>query len=136
MAAINDYVQRTLLYYTMDRAHLNAMVAMTLDELIAFGLITLDGVGSYKATLLSQAILAAHLTPDDGLFLHDELCRALRAFVMDGDMHIFYTFTPLYNAGPTDINWSIFRREMESLDESSFRVLEFVGVNPGLINRM
>ena len=54
---------------------------------------------------------------------------------MDGEMHIFYTFTPPYNA-QTDINWPIFRRELESLDESGLRVLEFVGVNPGLVNRM
>ena len=34
MAAIQEYVQRTLLYHTMDRAHLNDMVATTLEELI------------------------------------------------------------------------------------------------------
>lgn len=136
MAAIQEYVQRTLLYHTMDHTLLQTTVSTTLDELIASSLITLDTFGSYEATLLSQATVASFLTPEDGLFLHDELRRALRAFVMDGEMHIFYTFTPVYSSGTADLNWPVFRREMESLDESGLRVLEFVGVNPGLVNRM
>lgn len=135
IAAIQDYIQKTLLYHTMDQAMLDTMVSKTLEELIESGLVTVDSFGSYEATLLSQAIVASYLTPEDGIFYHGELRRALRAFVMDGEMHIFYTFTPLYNA-QTDINWPIFRREIESLDESGLRVLEFVGVNPGLVNRM
>ena len=135
MAAIREYVQKTLLYHTMDRALLDTMVSQTLEELIESGLVTLDDFGSYEATLLSQATVASYLTPEDGIFLHGELRRALQAFVMDGEMHIFYTFTPLYSA-QTDINWPVFRREMESLDESGLRVLEFVGVNPGFVNRM
>ena len=135
IAAIKEYVQKTLLFHNMDRALLETMVSKTLEELIESGLVTVDSCGSYEATLLSQATVASFLTPEDGIFLHGELRRALRAFVMDGEMHIFYTFTPLYNS-QTDINWPIFRREMESLDESGLRVLEFVGVNPGLVNRM
>ncbi|KAL2041439.1 hypothetical protein N7G274_005821 [Stereocaulon virgatum] len=135
MAAIQEYVQRTLLYQTMEKAQLNGMVTATLEELIDSGLVTLDRLGSYEATQLSQATVASYLTPEDGIFLYGELRRALRAFVMDGEMHIFYTFTPINNLG-IDIKWPIFRREMEGLDESGLRVLEFVGVNPGLVNRM
>lgn len=134
-AAIHEYVQKTLLYHTMDRALLDAMMSKTLEELTKSGLVTVDNFGSYEATLLSQATVASYLTPEDGIFLHGELRRALRAFVMDGEMHIFYTFTPLYSS-QTDINWPVFRREMESLDESGLRVLDFVGVNPGFVNRM
>ena len=136
MAAIQEYVQKTLLFHTMDRVMLDDMVAATLKELITSGLITLDEFGSYEATLLSQATVASYLTPEDGIFIYDELRRALRAFVMDGEMHIFYAFTPAYVSGLADINWPIFRREMWNLDESGLRVLEFVGINPGLINRM
>lgn len=136
LTAIEEYVQRTLLYHTMDHERLHTMVTTTLAELINSDLITVDKFGSYEATLLSQATVASSLTPEDGLFLHGELRRALRAFVMDGEMHMFYTFTPVYNSGTADINWPIFRREMEGLDESGLRVLEFVGVNPALVNRM
>lgn len=134
--AINDYVSRTLLYHTMDRVLLNRMVETTIQELIDTSLITVDSTGSYEATLLGQAIVVSSLTPEDGIFVHEELQRALRAFVMDGEMHIFYMFTPVQSAGLGDINWPIFRREMDGLDESGLRVLKFVGVNPGFVNRM
>ena len=136
MAAIQEYVQKTLLYHTMKHDQLDIMVAATIDELRASGLITVDNLGSYEATNLSQAIVAAYLNPEDGLFLHSELQRALKAFVMDGDMHVFYTFTPLNHAGSADVDWPTFRREIESLDESGLRVLACVGVNPSLVNRM
>ena len=136
MAAIQEYVQNTLLFHTMEHTMLDDMVAATLKELIAAGLITVDHLGSYEATPLSQATVASYLTPEDGIFIHGELRRALQAFVMDGEMHIFYTFTPVYISGLADVNWPIFRREMWDLDESGLRVLEFVGINPGLINRM
>ena len=136
MAAIQEYIQKTLLFHTMDHVVLDDMVAATLKELIASGLITVDQFGSYEATLLSQATVSSYLTPEDGIFIYGELRRALRAFVMDGEMHIFYTFTPVSISGLADINWPIFRREMWNLDESGLRVLEFVGINPGLINRM
>ncbi|KAK4693282.1 hypothetical protein P7C71_g4091, partial [Lecanoromycetidae sp. Uapishka_2] len=130
MAAIQEYIQRTLLFHTMDRGQLGMLVTATLEELLASELVTLDSLGSYEATALSQATVASYLTPEDGIFIHGELRRALQAFVMDGEMHIFYTFTPVYNSGVSDINWPVFRQEMESLDESGLRVLDFVGVNP------
>lgn len=120
----------------MDHIALNGMVDTTIQELIDTNLITVDSTGSYEATLLGQAIVVSSLTPEDGIFVHEELQRALRAFVMDGEMHIFYMFTPVHSAGLGDINWPIFRREMDGLDESGLRVLEFVGINPGFVNRM
>lgn len=120
----------------MDPDALNAMVDSTIAELIASGLVTIDRTGSYEATLLSRAIVASSLTPEDGIFLHGELQRALQAFVMDGEMHIFYTFTPLQGSLAGDINWPVFRREMNALDESGLRVLRLVGVNPAFVNRM
>lgn len=136
MDAVQDYVQRTLLFHTMDQDALNTMVKSTIEDLTASGLVFLDSTGSYEATLLSQAIIASSLTPEDGIFLHSELQRALQAFVMDGEMHIFYTFTPVQGAFAADINWPIFRRELDGLDESGLRVLRFVGVNPAFVNRM
>lgn len=136
MTAIQEYVQRTLLFHTMDRQVLDNLVLTTIEDLTTTGMIAVDGSGSYTATLLSQAIIASSLTPEDGIFVHGELQRALRAFVMDGEMHVFYMFTPVQVSGFGDISWPIFRREMDGLDESGIRVLEFVGVNPGLVNRM
>ena len=120
----------------LERQVLDALVQTTIEDLIATGMIVVDGTGSYSATLLSQATIASSLTPEDGIFVHSELQRALCAFVLDGEMHIFYMFTPVQLSVPGDIKWPIFRREMDSLDENGIRVLEFVGVNPGLVNKM
>ena len=112
------------------------MVSSALQELIKSDLVVTDQFGGYQATRLSQATVASYLTPEDGIFLHDELTKALQAFVMDGEIHIFYTFTPVSMSGGTEINWPAFRREIENLDDSGLRVLAFVGVNPALVNRM
>lgn len=120
----------------MCKKDLEAMVKATIDDLLASNLIRIDQTGSYEALPLSRAIVAASLTPDDGIFVHDEIQRALRAFVMDGEMHIFYMFTPVQSTGLADINRPIFRTEMESLDESGLRVLKYVGVSPHFVNEM
>ncbi|KAL8714891.1 MAG: hypothetical protein Q9220_001404 [cf. Caloplaca sp. 1 TL-2023] len=136
MNAIDEYVQRTLLRHTMDGAQLKVWVEDTISELQNAGQIIVDSNGSYEATPLSRATVGSCMTPEDGVFVHDELQRALRAFVMDGEMHVFYMFTPISIWGLGDINWRIFRREIERLDESGMRVLEFVGVKPAFVNRM
>ena len=110
VGAIDDYVQRILLYHTI--------------------------VGGYDATRLSQAFVASHLTPEDGLFLQEVSQRALKAFVMDGEMYIFYMFTPVTITGFVGINWIMFRKEIESPDESGLRVLKCVGISPAYTNRM
>ncbi len=112
------------------------MVKTTIADLQATDLIRIDQTGSYEASPLSRAIVAASLAPDDGIFVHNEIQRALRAFVMDGEMHIFYMFTPVQSTGLADIDWPIFRTEMQSLDESGLRVLQYVGLNPRFINEM
>lgn len=134
--AICEYISRTLLYHMVSKKIALKMVDQTLAQLVDSGLVTTDQGGSFEATALSKAIVAAYLTPEDGLFLHSELRTALQAFVMDGEMHIFYTFAPVCNAGNVDINWCIFRKEIENLDESGLRVLRFVGVSPALVNRL
>lgn len=136
MTTVQEYLQRTLLFQMVAREKLEEMVTAALEELTGSGLIAIDKYGGYEATRLSQAIVASHLTPDDGIFLHGELTKALQAFVMDGEMHVFYTLTPITVSGAIDINWQVFRREIDGLDDSGLRVLELVGVNPAFVNRM
>ena len=112
------------------------MVQTNIDDLLDCGMVVVAEGGSYEATLLGQAIIAASLTPEDGLFVYAEFQRALQTFVMDGEMHIFYMFTPIQSTGLGEINWPIFRREVQGLDESGLRVLKFCGANPAFINRM
>ena len=135
-AAIQEYVQRTLLFHTIELSLLDSMVEVAIGELVSAGFLTIDKTGSYEPTRLSQATVGSFMTPEDGLLVHDELQQALRAFVMDGELHIFYLFTPVQLYGLADLDWQIFRREMESLDDSGLRVLGFIGVNPALVNKM
>ena len=120
----------------MDKQRLEELVTSSLEELMEAEMVKVDRYGGYQATSLSKATVASYLTPEDGLFLHGELRAALKAFVMDGEMHIFYTFTPVWNPGNVDINWGVFRKEIDALDESGLRVVELVGVSPALVNRL
>ena len=120
----------------MDREALNLMVQTTIKDLLDSQLVLLDENGTYRTTQLGQAIVASSLTPEDGIFVNGEFQRALKNFVLDGDMHVFYMFTPVHPTSLGDINWQIFRKEVDRLDESGLRALRFCGIDPGFVNRM
>ncbi|KAJ6175456.1 hypothetical protein N7485_002370 [Penicillium canescens] len=134
--AIKEYVRCTLLFRTVDKKLAYTIMKSALQELLDEELIIFREDESYGSTPLGQAIVASAFSPEDGLFIHEELKRALQAFVMDGDMHIFYMFTPLQAAMNTPIDWQIFRDQLDRLDESGLRALQFVGVQPGFVNTM
>ncbi len=134
--AVDEYMKHTLFANLSDAAILSKTVESAAESLVASRLVTVEQFGTLKSTRLGQAIVAASLTPEDGLFIHDEIQRALQAFVMDGDMHIFYMFTPIQSSGLGDVNWRIFRDQIDKMHESDMRVLHYVGVMPGMVNRM
>ncbi|KAH6691620.1 DEAD/DEAH box helicase, partial [Plectosphaerella plurivora] len=133
--SVEEYASKTLLAQSGDLALLEQCVTRGLESLVAMKYVTVDAMENYAPTQLGKAIVASALDPDDGTFIHDELARALRAFVMDGDMHLLYTFTPVQD-NMAGINWKIFRNEMEGLDDSGHRALGFLGVKPAVINRL
>lgn len=132
--SIDEYVKKTLLYHSIDHSELASMVRETLEDLEHCGLITKDGC-TFQATLLGQAIVASSLTPEDGMFVHRELRKALGAFAMDSEMHVLYLFTPVQVIAGS-MNWQIFRKEIEMFDESNLRAMGFIGLKAALINRM
>ncbi|ROV99897.1 hypothetical protein VMCG_06242 [Cytospora schulzeri] len=132
---LDEYVRKTLLYQTMDIERVDEIVEASLSDLQSRGFIAIDSSSSYQATQLGKAIVTSSLDPEDGVFIHKELKRALQAFVMDGEMHVLYTFTPVQEMS-VNINWKVFANEMEGLDESGLRVLTFLGLKPTEINRM
>lgn len=134
--AIKEYVKCTLLYRMVDKKIAYNIMNSALQELVDEGLLLLKDDESYEATRLGQALVASSFAPEDGLFVYEELKRARQAFVMDGDMHIFYMFTPLQVATSTQIDWQIFRDQLDKFDESGIRALQFVGVQPGFVNMM
>jgi replicative superfamily II helicase len=132
--AINDYIQRSLLYQTTAHAQVLAMVDAAMCNLLETRLVERTSCGALEPTKLGRAIVASSLTPEDGIFIHSEMRRALESFVMDGEMHIFYLFTPIHAAG--EICWPVFRNEVERLDDSGMRAFRCVGVNPAFVNRL
>lgn len=134
--AINEFMRCTLLCKTREEAEIEKLIETSLQELVDTDLIRLRDDDSYESTKLGAAIVASSFSPDDGIFVYEELKRALQAFVMDGEMHIFYMFTPLSVAMNTNIDWLIFRDQLDLLDESGIRALLFVGVQPGFVNNM
>ncbi|WPJ59104.1 hypothetical protein SMAC4_00360 [Sordaria macrospora] len=146
--ALDEYVGRTMLACEQRLAEketeerMKGYVEAGLEKLKEMGFITVTvderyETASYSATKLGGAIVASSLDPDDGVFIHKELERALKGFVMDGDMHVLYNFTPVSDLGNgTPINWRVFWNEMEKLDESGLRVMGFLGLKPVVLNRM
>nr|XP_036585735.1 DNA polymerase theta subunit [Colletotrichum truncatum]KAF6795786.1 DNA polymerase theta subunit [Colletotrichum truncatum] len=133
--ALDDYLSKTLLAHVGPREPLQDCIETSLKSLQSMGFIKIDLCDNYQPTKLGKAIVASALDPDDGVFIHKELERALQAFVMDGEMHILYTFTPVHEFG-ANINWQVFRNEMENLDDSGHRVLGFLGLKRAVINRL
>ncbi|KAF6815928.1 DNA polymerase theta subunit [Colletotrichum sojae] len=133
--ALEDYINKTLLAHVGPPEPLQDCVEASLKNLQSMSFVTADICGNFQPTKLGKAIVASALDPDDGVFIHKELERALQAFVMDGEMHILYTFTPVNDFG-TNINWQVFRNEMENLDDSGHRVLGFLGLKRAVINRL
>ena len=79
--------------------------------------------------------MASSIDLEDGLFIYNELKEALRAFVMDGDMHVLYIFTPVH-VTDINVNWKIFLNEVQSLDECGHRVVRLLGLKVATIVRM
>ena len=135
-AAIEDYFRRSLLFHTMPEAQMLSMLSSTVDSLLLDKMVRMTDNFTYLPTPLGSAIVAASLTPEDGLFVHSDLCRAIQSFVMDGEMHIFYLFTPVQTAALPDVSWPIFRAELEALDDSGIRAFTAFGINPAFVNRL
>ncbi|KAI1263128.1 P-loop containing nucleoside triphosphate hydrolase protein [Xylariaceae sp. FL1019] len=136
--SVEEYMAKTLLNLSNDWETIQNHISSSLAELVQMGFIqyeTGDMLDSYAPTQLGKAVVASSLDPKDGAFVYRETQRALKGFVMDGEMHVLYTFTPVHDMSVT-VNWQIFRTEMEALDDSGLRVMTFLGLKPTLVNRM
>ena len=123
------------MYHSKEHDFIKECVASGLTDLLQSGFIAQDAQDNFEATQLGNAIVAAALDPQDGSFIHAELSRALKAFVLDGEMHVLYTFTPANDFGVV-VNWQKFLREMEALDDSGLRVLGLLGIKPAVVHRL
>ncbi|KAI1808295.1 P-loop containing nucleoside triphosphate hydrolase protein [Daldinia bambusicola] len=132
---VEDYIQKTLLNLSSTPDDIRVHVESSLRDLAEKGFLHCDDFETYTVTQLGKAIVTSSLEPEDGVFIHREMQRALRAFVMDGEMHVLYMFTPVHDTSTT-IDWRVFRSEMESLDDSGLRVMSFLGLKPTQVIKM
>ncbi|KAJ2905036.1 hypothetical protein MKZ38_006429 [Zalerion maritima] len=135
LESISDYMDKTLLRHSSEHNMSREEINSTIDYLTSSGYVSQGPFQTYQPTKLGKAVVASGLDPEDGLFVHREFKRALRAFVMDGELHILYAFTPV-NEPAAQVNWQVFRNEMEELDDSGLRVLSFLGIRPTIINKL
>jgi replicative superfamily II helicase len=138
--SIEDYFAATLLHHTHpDPIALPPMLEKCLAKLKEMGLIEDVGSGYWEATKMGHATVSAGFAPEDGVFMYQELSRALKQFNLETDMHIVYQFTPIHGTGAQhglEIDWKFLRDEIEKLDEASLRAATFVGVKPAFVHRM
>lgn len=132
---ISEYFQKSLLSLSATPDAISDHIDSGLEDLAIMGFVEVDSAHSYTATQLGKAVVASSLEPEHGAFIHREMQRALQAFVMDGEMHVLYCFTPVHDLSMS-VNWQNFRKEMETLDDSGLRVLAFLGLKPTIINKM
>lgn len=133
--SLTEYFSNSLISYTHDQEFVKDCLKSGLEDIRGLGLIVNDSYSSFAATQLGKAIVASSVDPYDGVFIHAELTKTLKAFVMDGEMHILYVFTPVQDFGIT-LNWQVFRNEMDALDESGLRVLGFLGIKPTAVQKL
>ena len=134
-SSLLEYFTNSLVNYTRGPEFVEECLKSSLSELESINLVTQNSTSEYSVTQLGKAIVESAFDPYDGIFVHRELEKALRAFVMDGEMHVLYMFTPVQDYGGT-VNWQVFRTEMQALDDSGLRVLSFLGLKPTTILKL
>jgi replicative superfamily II helicase len=134
--SLEEYIRSSLLWQTLDHSSVMGMLELALDELVRDRLIH-ETSSSYEPTQVGCAIVASALTPEDGLFVHAEMQRALASFVMESEMHSLYLFTPIPSISqPVEIQWPMFRDHVDLMSEADLRAFSLIGVSPAVVNRL
>lgn len=134
--SINDYFEHTLLQHTHPApSALPGLLSTALDSLKSMGLIEDGTAGFMAATVMGKATVAAGFPPEEGVFLHGELSRALQNFNLETDLHIVYLFTPTHATQYAEVDWPYLRTCIERLPDADVRTLAFVGISPAFVNR-
>ncbi|ETN46287.1 uncharacterized protein HMPREF1541_00471 [Cyphellophora europaea CBS 101466] len=137
--SLEDYLRSSLLWQTCDQGLVMGMLNTALSDLVSTKLIQpcQEASHSFRPTTLGSAIVSSALTPEDGIFVHAEMQRALASFVMESEMHTLYLFTPIPSpTQPSEIDWPTFQKHLDRLSESDIRALGLVGVSPSKVIRL
>jgi replicative superfamily II helicase len=134
---LEEYVRSSLLWQTSDHGLVMGMLVTALLDLLSTELIAQSHGLSYEATTLGSAIVASALTPEDGIFVHAEMQKALASFVMESEMHSLYLFTPIPPPQQSfDIEWPAFLKHLDSLSDADLRAFRMMNVSPTVVTRL
>jgi len=94
-----------------------------------------------KPTQLGYAVVAAAMSPDEGLVIFGELQKALQCFVLGNELHIIYQITPInicdyWLNSASHIDWNLFYSIVQNFSADLKRVSELVGVRLSFILKM
>ena len=95
-----------------------------------------SGLEGVAPTQLGSATLSSSLSPDEALFVIDEINRARQSFVLENDLHMVYLVTPiclqdLWSDG--EPKWKEYMDMIGKLNADMKRVADRVGVSEGYI---
>ena len=98
--------------------------------------LTTSGLEEVAPTQLGSATLSSSLSPDEALFVIDEINRARQSFVLENDLHMVYLVTPiclqdLWSDG--EPRWKEYMDMVGKLNADMKRVADRVGVSEGYI---
>ena len=87
-------------------------------------------------TQLGSATLSSSLSPDEALFVMEEINRARKCFVLENDLHMVYLVTPiclreLWSEG--EPKWREYMNMIGKLEVDMQRVADQVGISEGYI---
>ena len=96
---------------------------------------------SFKPTQLGYAVVAAAMSPDEGLLVFSELQKALQCFVLENELHIIYQITPInicdyWINSSSHIDWNLYYSMLQNFSADMKRVSDLVGVRQSFILKM
>lgn len=135
VATVGDlkfYLSSTFFLHSNDEfdhgKHIDSMVKCLFTK----NLITSDGESQseLQTTALGAAVIAAGITPQEGIFVFNELDKARRKLCLVNDLHLIYEVTPTYIANQLEtIDWHNYMDIFKKLDKETQDVAEIIGVN-------
>ena len=139
------YIQHTLLATSLDSDTREQIVGSCFRFLLKFDFIeykqscrTIEptDIEEVAPTQLGSATLSSSLSPDEALFVMEEINRARKCFVLESDLHMVYLVTPiclreLWSEG--EPKWREYMDMIGKLELDMKRVADQVGISDGYI---
>jgi DNA polymerase theta len=136
---VAQYIACTFLASMSSEVVTKPIIDEIIDYLVEYKLIhSLTNTESQEKkispTQLGKAVLASGISPEEGLFIMDELNKANKRMCLSNDLHLLYEVTPTYLSEQMEtIDWKHFLDIWIKLDEDMKEVGKLVGIREHFI---